>query len=52
MNEIISVEHVYKELGKRQILKDVTLAVQRGDIFGYLGRTAPVRPPPSALCWD
>ena len=37
MNEIISVEHVYKELGKRQILKDVTLAVQRGDIFGYLG---------------
>ena len=37
MNDIISVEHIYKELGKRQILKDVTLAVQRGDIFGYLG---------------
>jgi ABC-2 type transport system ATP-binding protein len=37
MNDIISVEHINKELGKRQILKDVTLAVQRGDIFGYLG---------------
>jgi len=37
MNDIISVEHVNKELGKRRILKDVTMAVQRGDIFGYLG---------------
>ena len=37
MNDIISVEHVYKDLGKRQILKDVTLAVKQGDIFGYLG---------------
>ena len=37
MNDIISVEHVYKALGKRQILKDVTLAVRQGDIFGYLG---------------
>jgi ABC-2 type transport system ATP-binding protein len=37
MNDIISVEHVYKVLGKRQILKDVTLAVKQGDIFGYLG---------------
>lgn len=37
LNDIISVEHINKELGKRQILKDVTLAVQKGDIFGYLG---------------
>ena len=37
MNDIISLEHVNKELGKRQILKDVTLAVKQGDIFGYLG---------------
>ena len=29
MNDIISVEHVNKELGKRQILKDVTLAVKQ-----------------------
>ena len=37
MDDIISLEHVNKELGKRQILKDVTMAVKQGDIFGYLG---------------
>ena len=37
MSDIISLEHVNKELGKRQILKDVTMAVKQGDIFGYLG---------------
>src|SRR5208283_2678852 len=36
-NEVISVEQVNKEIGGRQILKDVSLAVTRGDIFGYLG---------------
>jgi len=37
MNDIITLAHVNKELGKRQILKDVTLLVKQGDIFGYLG---------------
>jgi ABC-2 type transport system ATP-binding protein len=37
MYDIITLEHVNKELGKRQILKDVTMAVKQGDIFGYLG---------------
>ena len=37
MNDIVILEHVGKELGKRQILKDVTLSVKQGDIFGYLG---------------
>jgi ABC-2 type transport system ATP-binding protein len=37
MDDIITLEHVNKELGKRQILKDVTMAVKQGDIFGYLG---------------
>ena len=37
MDDIIGLERVNKELGKRQILKDVTLAVKQGDIFGYLG---------------
>ena len=36
-DEIISLEHVNKDLGGRQILRDVTLAVNRGNIFGYLG---------------
>jgi len=34
---VINLERVNKELGGRQILKDVTLAVEQGDIFGYLG---------------
>ncbi|HTY82207.1 MAG TPA: ABC transporter ATP-binding protein [Dehalococcoidales bacterium] len=37
MEDIISLEHVNKELNHRQILKDVTLSVKSGDIFGYLG---------------
>jgi ABC-2 type transport system ATP-binding protein len=37
MEDVINLEHVDKFLSRRQILKDVTLAVKRGDIFGYLG---------------
>ncbi len=37
MDDVINLEHVYKRLGQREILKDVTLAVKKGDIFGYLG---------------
>jgi ABC-2 type transport system ATP-binding protein len=37
MEDIISLEHVSKKIGGREILSDVTLAVQRGDIFGFLG---------------
>jgi ABC-2 type transport system ATP-binding protein len=37
MEDIISLEHVNKKIGKREILQDVTLAVKKGDIFGYLG---------------
>jgi ABC-2 type transport system ATP-binding protein len=37
MDDIINLAHVYKKLGNREILKDVTFVVKRGDIFGYLG---------------
>jgi len=37
MENIISLEQISKRLGHREILKDVTLEVKRGDIFGYLG---------------
>src|ERR1035437_1260665 len=37
MDEVITLEHVSKRLGQREILKDVNLEVKRGDIFGYLG---------------
>ena len=36
-DSVISLEHIEKSLGGRQILKGVTLSVMRGDIFGYLG---------------
>lgn len=37
MNSAISLEGVNKNLGNRPILKDISFAVERGDIFGYLG---------------
>ncbi len=37
MEDVISLEHVFKRIGAREILTDVTLAVKRGDIFGFLG---------------
>ncbi len=36
-DDVIRLDHVNKQLNGRQILKDVTLAVKQGDIFGYLG---------------
>ncbi len=37
MNDAISLEGIYKRLGKREILKNINFAVAQGDIFGYLG---------------
>jgi ABC-2 type transport system ATP-binding protein len=37
MDDVIVLDHVSKNIGKRAILKDVNLSVKRGDIFGYLG---------------
>jgi ABC-2 type transport system ATP-binding protein len=37
MMDVIKLEHVSKKLGQREILQDVNLSVQKGDIFGYLG---------------
>jgi ABC-2 type transport system ATP-binding protein len=37
MNEMITLEGINKRLGKRDILKDISFSVSRGDIFGYLG---------------
>jgi ABC-2 type transport system ATP-binding protein len=37
MDDVIVLDRVSKTLGKREILKEVTLAVKKGDIFGYLG---------------
>ena len=37
MRDIIRLEGVSKQLGKREILRDVSFTVKQGDIFGYLG---------------
>jgi ABC-2 type transport system ATP-binding protein len=37
VENVISLEHINKSLGGRDILKDVTLEVRKGDIFGFLG---------------
>ncbi len=37
MNEAINLEKVSKNLGNREILKNISFVVEPGDIFGYLG---------------
>ncbi len=37
MSYAIELDHVYKTLGSREILKNISFAVKPGDIFGYLG---------------
>ena len=37
MSEAVTIEALSKQLGGRQILSDVSFAVEQGDIFGYLG---------------
>jgi len=37
MGDAIRLEALSKQLGGREVLKEVTFAVERGDIFGYLG---------------
>src|SRR4030042_5232328 len=37
MHDVIRLENVCKQLGAREILKNVSFIVKQGDIFGYLG---------------
>ncbi len=37
MSDVIALDGINKRLGERKILKDVSFAVERGDIFGFLG---------------
>ena len=37
MSDIIRFEGISKQLGEREILRDVSFTVKQGDIFGYLG---------------
>ena len=37
MDPLVALSHVSKQLNGRQILRDVSFAVEQGDIFGFLG---------------
>ncbi|RDI41956.1 ABC transporter ATP-binding protein [Falsibacillus pallidus] len=37
MNTIVNVDHVSKSFGSHEVLKDITLSVQEGEIYGLLG---------------
>ena len=37
MNPAINIKNVRKTLNSREILKDISFTVEKGDIFGYLG---------------
>src|SRR4030065_635428 len=37
MNPAISITNVKKSIEKREILKEISFTVEKGDIFGYLG---------------
>ena len=34
---VLEVNNVYKSLGKRQVIKDVSFSIEEGEIFGFLG---------------
>lgn len=34
---VLEVSNVYKSLGKRQVIKDVSFSIEEGEIFGFLG---------------
>lgn len=37
MKNILGIKNVSKKIGKKQILKDITLEVKQGEIFGFVG---------------
>jgi len=37
MSDAIKLEGISKQLGEREILRDVSFTVKQGDVFGYLG---------------
>lgn len=36
VDDVISFENVFKRIGQREIMKNITLTVKPGDIFGFL----------------
>ena len=44
----IDVRGLSKSFGNRKVVRDLSMQVKRGTIYGFPARTAPARPPPSA----
>ena len=36
--DVITVKNVYKSIGKREIIKDISFKVKEGEVFGFLGK--------------
>ena len=34
---VLKCEHLHKNFGKKEILKDVSLELEKGDILGFIG---------------
>ena len=47
----IRFEGLVKTYGDVRALDGIDLTVPRGEVFGFLGPTAPARPPRSASSW-
>ena len=42
---IIELQDIRKHYGRHEVLKGVNMQINRGDIYGLIGKTAPVKPP-------
>lgn len=36
-NKVLEVKNLYKNIGKKQILKDISFYINEGDILGFIG---------------
>ncbi|MDQ0861123.1 ABC transporter ATP-binding protein [Bacillus sp. V2I10] len=37
MSAVVELNHLYKQIGKQQIIKDLSFTINEGEIFGFLG---------------
>lgn len=37
MNEVVTLSHVTKHFGKKEVLHDISLGIREGEVFGFLG---------------
>ena len=40
---MINIEHVSKQFGSLQVLEDISINIDQGDIFGIIGQSQPER---------